>query len=220
MSYSVSAIPGATSYVWSLPPGALGYSDDRNISVDYGTSAKSGSITVKATNTCGEGKESILPISVFEKPPTPVIILTDNSLESDAAVGNQWFDRNGPIPGATGQSYVFTRSGNYYAIITISGCKSEPSNTIEVIITQLENEWNKITTTKIYPNPAANTLYMENRISDDPVDYRIIHLSGNILYSGKFAGNTTVDIGQLGNGIYLIAIDTDNGTEMWKIFKK
>ena len=66
--YSVAAISNATSYTWSLPSGATGTSTTNSISVSYGATATSGNITVKGTNSCGNGTQSALAITVNPLP--------------------------------------------------------------------------------------------------------------------------------------------------------
>ncbi|MFZ4399874.1 MAG: T9SS type A sorting domain-containing protein [Bacteroidales bacterium] len=73
VNYNVPAITNATSYSWTLPNGASGTSSTNSITVNYGTSAVSGNITVKGINLCGEGDSSILVITVSH-PPTSEII--------------------------------------------------------------------------------------------------------------------------------------------------
>ncbi|MCL6103532.1 MAG: T9SS type A sorting domain-containing protein [Bacteroidetes bacterium] len=68
VSYTVSTIANATSYVWILPPGATGSSSSNNINVNFGASAVSGNITVKGHNDCGDGAVSSLSIAVNQLP--------------------------------------------------------------------------------------------------------------------------------------------------------
>ncbi|MEI8047280.1 MAG: YCF48-related protein [Bacteroidota bacterium] len=68
VTYTVPAITNATSYVWTLPTGATGNSITNSITVNYGTSAASGNITVKGTNSCGDGGTSTLAITVNPLP--------------------------------------------------------------------------------------------------------------------------------------------------------
>ena len=99
VTYTVPSIANATSYVWTLPNGATGTSNSSSITVNYGTSAISGNITVKGNNSCGFGNSSSLPIIV-------------NSLPSNA----------GTISGTTslcqGQTSVF------YAVPSIANATS------------------------------------------------------------------------------------------------
>ena len=48
--YTVPEITHATSYTWTLPNGATGSSTSNSITVNYGTSAKSGAISVRGIN--------------------------------------------------------------------------------------------------------------------------------------------------------------------------
>ncbi len=72
--YSVGAISGATSYVWSVPTGAtiVAGSGTNTITVNFGPTAVSGNISVYGTNICGNGTASTLPVTL-NSPPVPVI---------------------------------------------------------------------------------------------------------------------------------------------------
>jgi len=60
VSYSIPAIPNATGYNWTLPPGAsiATGTNTNSITVDFSASASSGTITVQGTNACGTGLTS------------------------------------------------------------------------------------------------------------------------------------------------------------------
>jgi len=62
--YSVSPIPGADSYVWSLPIGVNGTSNTNSINVNFSDFAQSGAIKVKGHNSCGDGSYSSLNVLV------------------------------------------------------------------------------------------------------------------------------------------------------------
>ena len=66
--YTLPAIANATSYAWTLPNGAYGASLTNSISVNFGSEALSGKITVKGVNDCGEGEEASLFIQVDPLP--------------------------------------------------------------------------------------------------------------------------------------------------------
>ena len=72
VQYSVTAIPGAGTYNWSLPAGATIAVDNGNsITVNFSPTASSGPITVYGTNVCGNG------------PMGPGITVTVNPLPGD-----------------------------------------------------------------------------------------------------------------------------------------
>ncbi len=67
-TYSITQVPSATSYQWTLPTGATGSSTGTSISVTYTTSAVSGNISVKGINTCGQGTPSSIAVTVNPLP--------------------------------------------------------------------------------------------------------------------------------------------------------
>ncbi len=68
VTYSIPAITNANSYVWTLPSGVFGTSSTNSITVNYSSSAISGSIEVYGQNSCGNGNSSIIPIIVNDVP--------------------------------------------------------------------------------------------------------------------------------------------------------
>lgn len=66
--YSVPAISGATGYAWTLPTGGtiVSGANTRSITVNYSTSATSGTISVCGTNICGNGTSSSMPVQVAD----------------------------------------------------------------------------------------------------------------------------------------------------------
>jgi photosystem II stability/assembly factor-like uncharacterized protein len=68
IGYSTATISDAENYVWSLPFGATGSSTINSIMVNYGSNPLTGQITVKGHNMCGDGIQSVLPVSVNTVP--------------------------------------------------------------------------------------------------------------------------------------------------------
>lgn len=80
-------------------------------------------------NTYGSAQVLIFPV-----PPRPEITVIGNELLSSACCGNQWYFDGAAIPGATSQSYTATQSGAYFVTVTLNGCSSEPSDTVDVTV--------------------------------------------------------------------------------------
>ena len=74
----------------------------------------------------------ILNLRVDPLPAKPSVTVSGNRLTSSALNGNQWFDEQGPIAGATEQSFTPSVSGNYFVVVSNGGCESEPSDTYYV----------------------------------------------------------------------------------------
>ncbi|MCX6271845.1 MAG: cohesin domain-containing protein [Bacteroidetes bacterium] len=71
VNYSITGIPNATTYIWTLPSGATGSSLTTTIPVTFPPGSVSGNITVRGHNICGDGATSTLPIVVNPLPATP-----------------------------------------------------------------------------------------------------------------------------------------------------
>ncbi|WP_337967747.1 T9SS sorting signal type C domain-containing protein [uncultured Flavobacterium sp.] len=75
VAYSVPAITNATGYTWTLPTGAtIATGNNTNsITVNYSSTATSGNVTVKGTNSCGSGSGTVssnFPVTVNQLPTT------------------------------------------------------------------------------------------------------------------------------------------------------
>ncbi|HRY33357.1 MAG TPA: T9SS type A sorting domain-containing protein [Bacteroidales bacterium] len=78
--YSITAIPEATSYVWTLPTGfTIAANNGNSITVNISTFAMSGNLTVKGNNDCGDGPVSTLAITVSPLPGNAVQIFGNNT---------------------------------------------------------------------------------------------------------------------------------------------
>ncbi len=71
--YSVTAVPGATSYTWTVPAGATIASGQGSaaISINWGT-ATSGQVCVTANNDCASSAQACYNITIDEIPASPV----------------------------------------------------------------------------------------------------------------------------------------------------
>jgi len=69
--YSVTAVPGATSYTWTVPAGAsiATGTGTNSISIDWGTTA--GSVCVTANNLCGSSAQACFDVTIDEIPASP-----------------------------------------------------------------------------------------------------------------------------------------------------
>ncbi len=80
ISYGIAAVPEATSYSWTLPPGAVIASGAGTpaITINFGTSG--GSLCVRTENSCGLSDPSCITISTTRTPSTPGSITGSSSL--------------------------------------------------------------------------------------------------------------------------------------------
>jgi len=219
VTYSIPPISDATSYLWTLPSGAVGTSTTNSIIVNYEASATSGNITVSGTNSCGNGAVSTLPITVNLKPVTPIITLNGLVLQSDAPAGNQWYDQNGLINGATNQNYTVTANGDYYVKVTLLDCSSDNSNTININTTSIDLIESS-RAIKVYPNPVSNELIIEIEGNNEKVNFDILNSIGQVIFKGNLVKKTTVQTSNFAPGVYLIKLENGSTYEFKKIIKQ
>ena len=67
--YSIAPIPGAVSYLWTLPSGASGSSTSNSISVNFNSKFLGGYMCVKAVSTCGMSTSTCINILLIDKKP-------------------------------------------------------------------------------------------------------------------------------------------------------
>ena len=142
--YTIAPVPGATSYNWAVPSGAViaGGAGTPSITVDFSVAAVSGNVTVYGSNLCGNGPTATLYVTLSSTPPAPTITASGptsfcegNTVTLTAAPsGYNYLWSNG----ATTQAISVTVSGSYTVTISnVSGCLSLPSNAIVVTVTPL-----------------------------------------------------------------------------------
>lgn len=225
-SVTLSATNSVGSLIWrenSMTGNIVGTGNSITVSptttktyIVYANNGTSGASPASITNS-----QSIsVTVNVTTIPSTPTITQNGNTLYSNSTTGNQWYNQNGIINGATNQSYTPTESGNYYVINTMNGCSSGSSNTINYIFLSLQEFENSTFT--IYPNPTNSSFYIDSTNSINCLGASIS--IRNVLGQQVFKSNLTEakqSISLEGNrkGIYFISIyNADNNlTETKKI---
>jgi len=214
-SYYIAAVPNATGYNWSVPPGATIISGDNTIFIEvaFSSSASSGNISVVPSNVCGNGTASPnFPVTVNSTPPAPVITLAGSVISSNAASGNQWYRNLTLIPGATYQQITPTEYGVYTDEVTLNGCASGMSNSIYYLPTGIGD--NKATNLTVYPNPSDGSFTVEipSTLSGN-YDIRVFNAIGLKTMELKNLSGTlprTIDLRPVKSGVYLIELQSSS----------
>lgn len=171
--------------------------------------------TVAVTdNLTGVSMSHQIMIVVKETPPAPEIVQAGLTLMSDAASGNQWYNDDGAIEGATAQIFTPTKTSNYYTIVTnSSGCSSLMSNVIYFQSTFI-NEPILPGTLRIYPNPSDGLVNIDF-VGDGTktLDIQVYSAYGQplnelIKESLKYSAYSTMilDMSDLPSGVYYLKI--------------
>jgi photosystem II stability/assembly factor-like uncharacterized protein len=151
--YSVPEITGTTFYEWSLPPGASGASTSNEISVDYSSTATTGTISVYGGNACGNGEASNSQVIVNMLPSDAGIIAGAVSVcqgdqevlysvpEIDGATSYEWTLPQGAL-GLSDSNTIVVNFGidatsGIISVAGINDCGTGAESTLPVEVKQL-----------------------------------------------------------------------------------
>lgn len=128
------------------------------------TMVKAGRATINANQA---GNNTFAAATAVErsfciKPAKPLITISnDNSevvtLNSNATSGNQWLLNGQAISGQTSASITVSDPGSYSVFVQVDDCKSENADAVPLVVT---GDINRSTEVMIYPNPAAEMVYI------------------------------------------------------------
>ena len=211
---------GVYSYTWT-PANSLNFSNIFNpIATPLETTNYNVLVTSSFFSASGDVTVNVEPI-----PPTPLVSVTADHLVSSATVGNQWYNNQGLIAGATSQTYYPANTNVYYVVVTNgAGCQSEQSN--QVVFGFTNTNTTTASSFSVFPNPFSGKLYIEY----------IVQTAGNVkivLYnsigseitvieeSEQISGNHKIifDGSKLPAGIYYCKIFSNEGILQAKVIK-
>jgi hypothetical protein len=202
----LEGLPASGTWTLTQYPDSTTISDTGTIYTVDGLASDTFNFTV--TNEAGCTSMESDDVVINDKlpvPPTPTITQDGNILRSDAIEGNQWYNQDGIIEGATDQEYTVDVEGEYYVIVTLLDCPSEPSNTINVTSIGIQGmRFNNLV--KVYPNPVKRELNIEIEGITDRIDLVIFNSMGQCMYNEQFKQKTTLQVDNYKAGIYIIQL--------------
>lgn len=152
-------------------------------------------------------------------PAAPTITMSEFVLHSDSPTGNQWYDENGIIPGATEQEYTATQGGNYYVIVTLNGCSSDSSNII-TLFNEAVGDVTQDDIIRIYPNPVKDEMTIEVEGITGMLEFQIIDQLGEILHAGSFIKKTVMKMNEYPSGVYWCKVSKGGDVVLRKFVKE
>lgn len=164
-------------------------------------------------------------VTVHEFPIAPVVTLEGNALISSYSQGNQWFNDNGMIPGASAQSYIPSEEGNYYATVTSEfNCESESSNVVHYVPVGI-GEPGTSDDMIVYPNPFNNLLNMSYTLTkQSPVQVTVWNHLGQLVATVanepmQSAGKHDIIFNgsSIEPGIYFIRFNTGSNSAVYRV---
>jgi hypothetical protein len=160
------------------------------------------------------GMDGSAVISVNPVPATPEIIISNDTLISNAPVGNHWYFNSNPIADATATTYKPLQTGYYTDIVTINECMSDTSNIVYYQSSGMPDD-GRDQRFRIYPNPNTGIFTAEiNLAAVDHCNLAIYNSLGILVMEEKdirVAGTQkrSVDLDQFPNGVYLLVLRSD-----------
>lgn len=142
----------------------------------------------------------------------PVIVQSNNTLNSSIAMGNQWLLNGAPIKGATGVTYDPIQSGNYQVADTLSsGCVAISDVFVYARTVANADKSTDIGLT-VFPVPAnanLNVLFTAKTAAD--LNLSLVNSVGQIIISDKQnipQGNfsTVMNVSNLPPGVYVLKV--------------
>jgi hypothetical protein len=209
-TYLFNPVQSGVTYTWRLGPDSI-------IAISYRVgwnAAGQFSLTLTASNTCGNGFVDTLEVRVFDTVPllTPSIVKSGNVLSTSRQtvannmLGQQWYRDSVLIQGATDTFYQASLNGNYNVRYTNS-CGGGPWSSTLSFVTLVAQTINFQTIpNKTFGDSAF--LLLATASSSLPVSFTI--LSGPAQITGSTvtitgAGTVTVRASQAGDSQYLAA---------------
>ncbi len=169
--------------------------------------------------------QEYLTVYIDPIPETPVITQQDDLLISSAVEGNQWYNREGAISGATSQTFEPTVTDYYHVVVTTTGgCESEPSNEIYMEVVDV-NAPDTGPAFNVYPNPFNDRLFIDfSQTAIAPVRISLINHVGqevsmlfeaNSLAAGNYHHKFKTD--GFKSGVYFLKLKTGYTVRLKKV---
>ena len=207
-TYTSSAV-GATSYIWTLPPGFTGSSTSNTITVSI-SGYSGGNISVAGVNICGTGtpktlvlnQTSTMPLAITG--PTLTCGLTTAAYSIAPVIGATGYTWTAPtgatiVGNGTSATATFaTPSTGNISVTATNGCTTSTARTLAI--------------NKLEPAPGVITGPISGLCARDTATYSIVPIAGATGYNWFVPAGMVILNGQGTNSIFVNSIGTSNGS--------
>ncbi|HTF04271.1 MAG TPA: T9SS type A sorting domain-containing protein [Bacteroidia bacterium] len=223
--YSVSAVPQATGYTWTLPPGWGGNSNGTSITVTANTA--SGTITVTADNPCGSSPPATFTVTVSTPPAISYTQMPNTACVDDGLIAISPATPVGGTysgPGVNGTTFnPFVAGVGYdtvtYTYIDSNGCFSSYPQVIHVSACVGILDFSIDDQVQIFPNPFDDqlTLIFSSQEKAQATVYNM--LGEEVVTVSLINGTNTIDTQFMAPGFYVLKVITAEGVVERKLVK-
>jgi len=218
--YEIKDALNALSYQWTLPEGATGLDQGNSIWVNFGNEAQSGFVIAAIGTRCFGALETTLPVTVKPAPAPPSIHLELGVLRASDNRGIAWFWDDDRVIGVSGQYYIPSGKGIFYAVSEQEGCLSSASNTIEFDPAEIKDKENPFFF-KAFPNPGPGIFeVILSKTCETRSKFEVSDFNGKVVKRIDNPVGTRfirIDLTGYPVGIYLIRMITGKGYFSGKI---
>jgi hypothetical protein len=219
VAYTTPTIPGAVTYAWTFPAGAtiIAGNGTNSITVDFASNAVSGSISVYANNSCGNGAPYSVPLTVNPLP-APTIAGSATACQGSVSVYttqlgmtnyNWTVSPGGTIQGSTNTSQItilWSTSGGQSMTVNYTngnGCTAVVPGTFSVTVYSLPTPTITGSTTL-----CVNSGYYYYITEAGFSNYQWTVSPGGVITSG--GGTNQVQVSWTGAGSQWVAVNYSN----------
>lgn len=198
-----------TSYSWDFGNPTV-VTTGNNLKNTFATFKATGNYTVQLTISNSKYSKSIQKL---------VSIRSNDLLENEIVINNlnlfskqfaptyQWMKDGTAIAGATLRTYPYNGSPGVYSIVTSNETCNRQSSLL-LITSVADDSLMRDSMISFYPNPAQNSVTIENSLFADATKAAIYNLEGQVLLQIDLrSGDNSLDVSNLPSGIYVISIN-------------
>ncbi len=160
-----------------------------------------------------------------QSPIDPKITVNATNKTLTASISNakyQWYDCTNAfaLPGDTNQVFSPWVASSYSVIITENGCTdtSECVNVTQVGLPEVNTDLKL----NVFPNPSAGLYNIQFSETLKNVELQLFDLTGKVIQSKKLnsIANTTLEISGKPEGLYLLKVISEKGSQTYRLTKR
>lgn len=198
----------------------LCYGDTLNVAGNLITRQGVSLLSFPRTGLC----DSLVYYNV-QSPIDPQITVNASSKTLTASINNakyQWYDCTNAfaLPGDTNQVFSPWVASSYSVIITENGCTdtSECVNVTQVGLPEVNTDLKL----NVFPNPSTGLYNIQFSETLKNVELQVFDLTGKVIQSKKLnsIANTTLEISGKPEGLYLLKVISEKGSQTYRLTKR
>jgi hypothetical protein len=244
-TYSITAVAGTTSYQWTAPAGCTILTDNgTSISLQVPTSFTTGTLSVLATNGCGNS--GLRTLSLTRLPATPASITSVASVcplqagvsFSTAQIGTLTYTWTLPtgatITSGQGTNAIVANWGSVAGNVVVratNACGNSGNRTKAITLLAcrpgLEGETVELEASQpsaqVFPNPGTGRFVLRSTEISGSGQVNVFNLQGKVVYQkevSEMATENLLDLTNLPGGMYLIQVQSGTFRQDIKVVKQ